>query len=340
MTGRGRGDGGPAIDRPVVILGAPRSGTTLLFRCLAVHPDLWHLPAESHGILEGPLRPGRGGGDSNRATAADCDRETARELRRRFHRSALNLNRILPDPGPVLATSGPAGRVFTRAVQHLLGPVTRVGKPARIRFLEKTPKNTLRVPFLERLFPDARYLFLTRDPLDNIDSLVAGWRAGRGGTGLLRPRFARAGYPVVEELGLEDYDGRYWKFALVPGWRDLAGRPVAEVAAWQYLQCNRHAARDLEAVEPERVRRVRLEHFVEDPVSGIRRIRDWAELPESEAVDRFARELPRVNPVRADGRDEGEGLRYPEEVRAAAGRLPELAELAAGLGHAFPPGGS
>lgn len=340
MTGREGGDGGPAIDRPVVILGAPRSGTTLLFRCLAVHPDLWHLPAESHEILEGPLRPGRGGGDSNRATASDCDPETARHLRRRFHRSALNLNRVLPDPGPVLATSRPAGRVFTRAVHHILGPVTRVGKPERVRFLEKTPKNTLRVPFLERLFPDARYLFLTRDPLDNIDSLVAGWRAGGGWAGFLRPRFARAGYPVAGELGLEDYGGRYWKFALVPGWRDLAGRSVAEVAAWQYLQCNLHAADDLEAVDPRRVRRVRLEAFVEDPVPEARRLCDWAELPESETVIRFARRLPRVNPAGTDGRDGGDGLRHPEEVRAAAADLPGLAELAARLGHAFPPDGS
>jgi len=45
------------IERPIIILGAPRSGTTILQRCLALHPDLWHLPGESHFILEGPLHP-------------------------------------------------------------------------------------------------------------------------------------------------------------------------------------------------------------------------------------------------------------------------------------------
>ena len=48
---------GEGITSPIIILGAPRSGTTILHRSLAMHPELWHLPAESHAILEGPLHP-------------------------------------------------------------------------------------------------------------------------------------------------------------------------------------------------------------------------------------------------------------------------------------------
>lgn len=327
------------IDRPLVILGAPRSGTTLLFRCLAVHPDLWHLTAESHGILEGPLEPGVHrvhSSASNRATAADCSEETAGHLRRSFYRSAINLNRVLSDPGALLGTSSLPGRAATRGALLLLGPLSRVGKPDRIRFLEKTPKNTLRVPFLERLFPDARYLFLSRHPLSNIDSILAGWRAGGGLTGFLPPRFARGGYRLADELELDDYDGRYWKFALVPGWRDLAGHGVAEIAAWQYLQCNRYATKDLEAVHGERVLRIRLEEFVEDAPREVRRIARWADLSPAQPVDRFARKLPRVNPVEGDRERGPAGLRYPAEVRAAVGRWPELAELARRLGYSLP----
>jgi hypothetical protein len=37
-----------------------------------------------------------------------------------------------------------------------------------VRLLEKTPKNALRLPFLNALFPDAYYIYLYRDPLANL----------------------------------------------------------------------------------------------------------------------------------------------------------------------------
>src|SRR5664280_1107945 len=31
----------PLIARPLIVLGAPRSGTTMVFQALSTHPDLW-----------------------------------------------------------------------------------------------------------------------------------------------------------------------------------------------------------------------------------------------------------------------------------------------------------
>ena len=52
---------------------------------------------------------------------------------------------------------------------------------ARRRFVDKTPENTLRVGYLDALFPDATFVFLRRRAADNVNSLIEGWRA--------RPRF-------------------------------------------------------------------------------------------------------------------------------------------------------
>ena len=37
---------------PIIIVGAPRSGTSMLFQALSTHPDLWSLYRESQRVLE------------------------------------------------------------------------------------------------------------------------------------------------------------------------------------------------------------------------------------------------------------------------------------------------
>ncbi|MFB6198695.1 MAG: sulfotransferase, partial [Halobacteriaceae archaeon] len=190
------------IDRPVIIIGAPRSGTTILQRCLALHPSLWHLRAESHYILEGPLHPNKLDRKSNRCAAEDIDGETVKYLRRRFYNEAINISQVLKDPNWLFATSNLAGRVFSAAMIKALGTFSKVKKPVSIRFLEKTPKNSLRVSLLNRLFPDALFVWNRRNPEDNIDSLVAGWNTSDTIGPIELPRFSRFGYSVADDLDL------------------------------------------------------------------------------------------------------------------------------------------
>lgn len=321
------------IDSPIIILGAPRSGTTILHRALAMHPDLWHLPAESHAILEGPLHPRTGGYQSNRATAADADAGMLERLRREFYRQAINLNAILPDPSRLAEDGGGVkGRAWRKLGVGVAGFRSGFRKARRIRFLEKTPKNSLRVPFLDGLFPDAWYVWLQRDAAANVDSLIAGWHAVDRIGPFTRQRFAGAGYPVARELGLQDYHGKWWKFALVPEWRTLRGKTVADVAAWQYYQCNGFLLRDLAAREPGRVRRVQFEEFVHDPIWHVREIFEWAGLPASRIAERFAAYLPRVNDATPGVKRSPGGLRYGSAVHAALERLPADGRTQARLG--------
>ena len=59
----------------------------------------------------------------------------------------------------------------------------RAGRPpaagAAPRLLEKTPKNALRIPFLAAAFPEARFIFLHRDPRQNLASIIEAWQSGR-----------------------------------------------------------------------------------------------------------------------------------------------------------------
>ncbi|MEX0733289.1 MAG: sulfotransferase [Steroidobacteraceae bacterium] len=137
------------IERPVIILSAPRAGSTLLFETLAQAAGVFTIGGESHKLIEsiGALRPG-GGVMANRLTAKDATPAIVAELRRRFAAQLRDRDQLAP-----AADTG-------------------------ARLLEKTPKNALRVPFLLEIFPDAQFVFLRREPRANLGSMMQAWRAG------------------------------------------------------------------------------------------------------------------------------------------------------------------
>src|SRR5581483_12446123 len=137
-----------AIDRPVIIVAAPRSGSTLLFETLACSPQLYTLGGEGHWLIEGleSLRPGASEIESNRLTEANWS-----EALQEHVRATLAAELRLPD-----------GRRWN-------------GRDP-VRVLEKTPKNALRIGLLDRLFPDALFVHLWRDPRENIASIIEAWR--------------------------------------------------------------------------------------------------------------------------------------------------------------------
>jgi len=65
-----------------------------------------------------------------------------------------------------------------------------------------------------------------------------------------------------------------WRFLLPPGWRALAGRSLADVAAFQYARTYDVLLDDISALEPGRWCTVRYADLLADPESETRRILD------------------------------------------------------------------
>jgi hypothetical protein len=198
----------PQFDRPVFIVCAPRSGSTLLFETLAHNRAFWTLGGEGHGPVESiaALAPRSRGFDSNRLTAADATPAVAAELRRRYAS-------LLRDAAGLAHSAHPA-------------------PPPSVRFLEKTPKNALRIPFFRAIFPDAKFVHLRREPRANISAIMEAWRSGGFVT-----------YPR-----LEGWRGPPWSMLLIPGWRELDGRALAEIAMRQWRDTNDIILDDLAAL--------------------------------------------------------------------------------------------
>jgi hypothetical protein len=234
--------------RPVFIVAAPRSGSTLLFETLAASDGVCTLGGEGHWLVEGlpQLRPGAPGVESNRLLAEHATPEAI------AHFEAEIAQRAQDAQGRPVAPGAPR------------------------RFVEKTPKNVLRIPFLARAFPDALFVFLWRDPRDNLSSIVEAWRSGRWKT----------------YNGLEGFDGP-WSLLLPPGWRAMNGRPLEEIAAFQWESANRIALDDLERLPRGQWTSVRHEDLVADPARTVRRLCDFAGLEFDAALaERVGAPLP------------------------------------------------
>ncbi len=113
----------------VFLVGFPRSGTTLLERVLAAHPDI----------------------------AAWDERETLTEAVRDFLVSPRGLDRLAAASDEMLADyRADYWRRVAAAGADVAGKVA----------LDKLPLNTMKLPLIARLFPQAKILFALRDPRD------------------------------------------------------------------------------------------------------------------------------------------------------------------------------
>jgi Sulfotransferase family len=299
------------IRDPIIILAAPRSGSSLLLAALSSHRDLWSLYKESNPILEGPFHPRLLRRDSNALSAHDLDHDTRQRLLRAFFDGAGNLERL--PFSRIIPLRGRGRQWYTSGIAS----VTKPFKRSPIRLVEKSPKNTLRIPFMQELFPDAKFLHLVREPRANIASLYGGWQdPTRHNT-----------YPLPEGFSIRGYEGTHWCFVLQPGWQLLDGAPLVEVCADQWRSCNDHCVRELRRLTPDRFLRVKHEDLVADPVTCLGSIAAWARLDPS-PFERFASGLPVIQPSsRPHGDDRS---RIDREIDTT---LSGLAGLRAELGY-------
>ena len=200
------------FDLPVIILAAPRSGSTLLFETLALSPDLWTIGGESHGIFERIKRynPNTEYCDSNALYAEDSIPEVINLIRQLFFEKLRDAQ----------------GRSVQSIQWASLGP---------LRMLEKTPKNSLRVSLLNRIFPDALFIYLVRNPRDNISSIIDAWDSGRFIT-----------YPNLEGRS------KPWSLLLPTGWQSYHEASVEEIAAFQWRSANEAILQELGKLDRNR----------------------------------------------------------------------------------------
>ncbi len=232
------------LDKPIIIVGAPRSGTTFLGKLLSRHRSLAY-------IVE-PRLTWRYGNDrkSDMLRPEDARTDVRNHIRKTFAQT-----------------------------------VTKQGKS---RLLEKTPSNALRLDFVDRVFPDCRFVHIIRNGTDSALSIRRLWQKSLGGLGSqhIRPDVIRQRLREVNLRRLPYYAKEVLRRLLpqkfaplagtqvwgprIPGLDALAGDlDLLEVCCLQWRMCveaARHYGRQL---PPDRYTECKLEDLTEQRVRDI-----------------------------------------------------------------------
>ncbi len=146
------------FERPVFIISAPRSGSTLLYDLLLnnLH-NIYGYSVEADPVWRTIFPRNRLPEPSDIVTNADCTPAKIRAFRRLLYRMVL---------------WGREENNKNVKLKEKLGL-------KKIRYIEKTISNCFHLEAIEKIFPDASYIWLIRDPRAVYSSMLIGWRGSK-----------------------------------------------------------------------------------------------------------------------------------------------------------------
>jgi hypothetical protein len=170
---------GRSVDRPVYICGLPRAGTTITLQMLSEHPDV---VTHKYADFLMPYMPYVWNQVFPRIPV-----DAMRKPVPRIHRDRIEVTRDSAEMGEEIlwehffphihdesnysvldgTTSNPAFESFY--VDHLKKLALVRG---RNRYISKAIMCVVRMQYLRRIFPDARFLLYVRNPIDHIASMI------------------------------------------------------------------------------------------------------------------------------------------------------------------------
>lgn len=271
------------ILKPVIIIGAPRSGTTLLFSILSSAPELWSLYREGEFIyreIYGEQQCHQG----HYLDVKALENYNKNSILKMYYKNVINYQLIMPNLKSVTITH----RLREYILRNTMGLLSNALKPSQIRIVEKNPRNCMRINVLKKLFPDSIFIHLTRHPITNVSSLFDGWRSDKDKYITMKNM----------DMNIRDYDQKSWRFVRPPGWKEyLKNHTLAEVCAFQYIESNLHALNDLKDLPKDRVLRISYEELINEPVYTLNNICKSIGIPYSKTIELMSKNLPEVNAV-------------------------------------------
>ena len=281
-----------SFKKPVIIVGCPRSGTSLLFTILSSSKHLWSLYRESNDIWENFYKFADKKFKNEVLTSGDLNEESKNFLLKEFHKYSFNNYYIGYFIREYLLKNS--------SLKTLSIPITQVNLlykrllAKEYRLVEKTPKNCFRISFINKLFDDCKFIFLKREGRSNINSLIEGWRA--------KGKYVRStDLPI--SLNIEGYAGKDWNFVMPPGWENYVNKPLEEVCAFQWINSNKSAIEGLKEIEEKRKLSISYEELTEDSYSTVKKICDFIGIPFSRDLRKISSNPPKVNYVSKPKRD-------------------------------------
>jgi hypothetical protein len=254
--------GTPTVDRPIFITGLGRSGTTILGILLSLHGKVGYLnePKALWHVID-PRQDINGNYSGNDA---------------RYHLGADDVTSLI---------SLRAHRLFSRYLKFT----------SASRVVDKYPELIFRVDYVKAIFPDAKFIFITRSGADAVPSVVQ-WSKRLG---------VKSGDDTDDWWGRNDIKWNYLCEQLLLN--NAAYESVWSLAKADLDHANRAALEwivtmreglEQEKNHPDSVIRVAYEALLADPVGELVRLQQQCGLEPDPAVADYAKKRLYDNPAK------------------------------------------
>ncbi|MBK4730631.1 sulfotransferase [Oxynema sp. CENA135] len=211
-----------------------------------------------------------------------------------------NTRKVNDEFSPELATP--------RAKKFIQTKFNELAKAQNISYVvEKTCANSLRVGFINKVFPNAKFIWIIRDGRDVVASAQKRWTASLDIPYILRKaRFvpmADIPYYAYKYLGSRVYRFLSSERRLAfwgPKFNDmdeaLKQYSLPEVCAMQWQRCVEKADMEFSQLESERVLYLRYEDFVYNPATELVKIRNFLQVDISEELStKIVQDISKTN---------------------------------------------
>ena len=250
------------VDRPIFITGLGRSGTTILGILLSLHRDVGYLnePKAIWHVID-PRQDING----NYSTTG---------ARFRLSENDVNLDMLLR-----------AHRLFARYLA--LTGANRV--------VDKYPELIFRVPYVRKIFPDAKFVFITRNGQDAVPSVVK-WSERLG---------IKSGSHTDDWWGRDDIKWHYLRQQVIlanPAYEAVWPVTTADLdhanrAALEWIVTMREGLTQ-ERLFPEAVIRISYEMLLNNPITELEKLQNVCGLTPDSAVTEYAKKRLYENPAK------------------------------------------
>ncbi|WP_426416967.1 sulfotransferase family protein [Aestuariirhabdus sp. LZHN29] len=198
---------------------------------------------------------------------------------------------------------------------------SRTGK---LRFVDKNNQNGLCVDYLNALFPQALFVYVTRNPGDNIHSLIEGWRRA--------DEYATWSDNLPATVDIDGGMFSRWCFFLFPGWREYVDSPIEAVCAEQFRSINKSILSSSRKITQDRFFRIEYERILEDPVDSFRGLYDFCGVPFTEELKTHSQTVLQ-HPYNAFSAIKRNKWLDSDNVKRIKSVLPRVEEVAKAMGY-------
>jgi Sulfotransferase family len=164
------------INKPIFVVGSPRSGTSILTWCLGHHPNLFPVPESSwmgHFAANVALayQTGAARGDYSIFSAMDVpEEELFATLGHSINDLILRHRKHLESKRETRSAALKLNARWLEATSTAVGP--------KMRWVDGTPEYSFYIPGLRKLFPDALFIHIVRDVQAVVHSMLNFHRVG------------------------------------------------------------------------------------------------------------------------------------------------------------------